>query len=215
MDERTQEQIRDYIRQYRDVYTREAIDHQLLGAGYTREEIAEGWSSLEGGASPGAVPGLEAAQAWRPYEGSGERPEVGAAPEQPLGSVIPTPPRQRSWDSGSDLAPASTRRGRVERGPVFWRTIILFILGSYVLFALFGSGFLFNIGFGGVGTWGCLLLIVSQAVGLIVGINMLNKNRQVAHGLLYGVLMTSVVIPAVLLLLGLGICLVFSISPAF
>lgn len=46
MDPQTQEQIRDYIWKHRYVYTREALDQQMLDAGYTKEEIEAAWKQV-------------------------------------------------------------------------------------------------------------------------------------------------------------------------
>lgn len=39
--------IADYIRQHRDTYTREAIEEQLLEAGYGRADIEAGWEEVD------------------------------------------------------------------------------------------------------------------------------------------------------------------------
>src|SRR4051812_31408323 len=40
--------LAEYIRRYRDDYTREAINQQLLSAGYTSVEIAAAWREVDG-----------------------------------------------------------------------------------------------------------------------------------------------------------------------
>ena len=42
------EDLAEYIRKYRDDYTREAINQQLLGSGYTPVEISAAWREVDG-----------------------------------------------------------------------------------------------------------------------------------------------------------------------
>jgi hypothetical protein len=118
----------------------------------------------------------------------------------------PTGPRPSRW--GDEYVPEYQRPKRVVNSPIFWVTLIGFIILSYALSALLSF-----LGprdqYGGTnpapGLIGGLLL---QLGGIIGGLIALGRNRPLAMGLLIGVLMTIVVLPVLFLCIGLGICLV-------
>ena len=169
-----------YIRQYREIYTREAITSQLLAAGYPQEEIEAAWAAVEADSAPG----------------------------------LPPPPavhgRTGNWDAGSSYV--EPRRKAIETGAKFWLTLIGFVLLSILLGALnvvpFGSIFGYDSPLAALGSVFCLGGVLLQVAGLVAGLVLLNKNRPVAQGLLFGVLISSVVIPALVFLILLGTCLV-------
>lgn len=169
-----------YIRQYREIYTREAITSQLLAAGYPREEIDAAW----------------------------------AAVEADVASDLPPPPadyrRTGGWDAGGSYV--QPRRKAIETGPRFWLTMIGFVLLSLLVGALnivpFGEIFGYNSPLAATGIVVCLVSLLLQIAAVITGLVLWNKNRAVAQGLLFGVFISSVVIPALVFFILLGTCLV-------
>jgi hypothetical protein len=169
--------IVQYIQQYRNTYTHEAIDQTLLTSGYSQADIEAAWNMVET-SSPQPIP----------YPPAG-----------------PTPSR---W--GDEYVPPYQRPKRVVNSPVFWLTLIGFIMVSYVIPPL-----LIFLGprdeYGGLSSasplsWGSYLLL--QLGAIVSGLIALGRSRPLAMGLLIGVLMTVVVLPVIFLCIGLGICLV-------
>src|SRR5262245_58061947 len=99
------QQITEYILQNRDTYTREAIDRQLLAAGYGQADISAAWDALH------AAPGQAASP----------------VPLPPRGPVPYGAPSR--W--GDEYTTPEQRPVRVVRSPVFWLVLIGFIVLSY------------------------------------------------------------------------------------
>src|SRR4051794_6826208 len=103
-----QAQIVQYIEQYRNIYTREAITQQLVSAGYTADDIAAAWRTVESWGAEGA--------------------RLSGGP--PAGALAPGIP-----DSAPGFAEALPRP-RVFSSPVFWLTLVGFILIAYIVPAI-------------------------------------------------------------------------------
>ncbi len=173
------DQIVEYIRQYRDTYSREAIDSRLLAAGYSSEQVSAAWAQL---ASEDA--------------------------NQPSQGYIPTPPNRTGWGDESYTPP---KKERVANRPIFWASLVGLIVLSYALPALllylsglssYNQGLSTTLGWLALASFGAL-----QIASIIGGLLALNRNRPLGLGLLYGVLMTVVVLPFTALFILLGICL--------
>ncbi len=170
-----------YIQQYREIYTREAITSQLLAAGYPQEEIEAAWAAVEADAAPNLPP-----------------PPAGY-------------PRTGGWDAGGSYV--KPRRKAIQTGASFWLTLMGFVLlsilaGALVLMWWLGFFGGYDSPLASVGSFTCYAAPLLQVIGLIVGLVLWNRNRAVAQGLLFGVLISSVVIPSVVFLILLGTCLV-------
>lgn len=176
------QQIVQYIAQYREVYSREAIDSQLLAAGYGRQEIDAAWAQASFQA------------AYPPSEGP-----------------IPTPPSAQVRAGWGDTDYQPPRNQRLVSRPLFWGVLIGFIVLSYGLPVLFLAlaGFTSdNTTLSSIFGWLTLgSFVVLQLAALVWGLLALNGNRLLGLGLLYGVLMTVVVLPFVAFFILLGICL--------
>lgn len=176
------DQIVQYIRQYRDTYSREAINSQLLGAGYSQQEIDAAWAQAS---SPQTV-------------------------YTPSASQIPTPPSEQVRTGWGDTGFQPPKKQRLANKPLFWGVLLGFIVLSYGLpvlcLVLAGmvndpnvSG---NLGWLALGSFGVL-----QLAAIVWGAMSSNRNPPLGMGLLIGVLMTVVVLPFVALFILLGICL--------
>jgi hypothetical protein len=175
------DQIVQYIRQYRDTYSREAINTQLLGAGYSRQEIDAAWAQVSVG-----------------------------TPYMPSEGQIPMPPSEQVRAGWGDTNYQPPRRQRVANRPLFWEILVGFTLLSYglpVLFLLIAgtvndSAISSLLGWLALGTFGVL-----QLAAIIWGALSSSRNPPLGMGLLFGVLMTVVVLPFVAFFIVLGICL--------
>jgi hypothetical protein len=184
------QQITEYIRQHSGTYTRNAIDTQLLSAGYAQADITAAWASLDA-------------------ETQGY-PE--ASPETARVEIPGAPPS--SW--GDDAVAPVQKPRRVVNSGVFWLTLLGFIVLSYGLPAALAispprdqSG-IPNF----TPAWvSFLALQIGALVGGIVALVM--KARPLAMGLLIGLLMVVVVVPVTVLLIGLGLCLALMSGTGF
>lgn len=183
------ERALQYIRQYRGIYTREAINQQLIANGIAPAEIEEAWQAVEAEAT--ATPGLPdyAPPSYGPPPGISGGPGPG-------GPYYNLPPQ----GYGRPFQP----RPRLRNNPQFWLTFIAFIIGVPLL----GLGLLYlsnNVGI----YFGYLIygLLVAGGVGAVY---YKDKNWAVSRGLLYG-LITVIVVPVVatfvFVVIIFGICL--------
>jgi hypothetical protein len=220
--------IIQYIQQNRGVYTREAIDRQLVANGYDPAEVAEAWRML--GAEEEAAPGPQGVPAVGPSEGdrgagdyirlhrdtyprdaidaqlqaAGYSPADIEAGWRNVSSVVPPPSR---W--GDDAAHQAPVRRRFASSPVFWLTMIGFILLSYGVPALFGWLFSLNAEtMPSAGLVSSVSFVLLQLGGIVGGILLQHRNRSVGMGFLIGVLMVVVVLPTLAFCIFFGICLV-------
>jgi hypothetical protein len=169
------ERALQYIRQYRGIYTREAITQQLIANGIPPEEIEEAWQAVEAGAN--STPGLPN------YEPPTYAPPSGTSAGSPGGGQYYNLPPQ---GYGRPFQP----RPRLRNNPQFWLTFLGFVIGTPLLGLLlvylsnrFSSFFAY--------------LIYAVLVGAGVGaIYYKDKNWAVSRGLLYG-LITVIVVPVV------------------
>jgi hypothetical protein len=166
------ERALQYIRQYRGIYTREAISQQLIANGISPAEIEGAWQAVEAEAT--ATPGLPdyAPPSYGPPTGG---PGAG-------GQYYNLPPQ----GYGRPFQP----RPRLRNNPQFWLTFIAFVIGVPLL------GLLLLYLSTNVGTYlGYLIYGVLIAAG-VGAVYYKDKNWAVSRGLLYG-LITVIVVPAV------------------
>jgi hypothetical protein len=138
-----------------------------------------------------------------------------AAPTVALSGTpgVPAAPPPRGWDAGSSAE--APRPRRVIASPLFWITLIGFVIGTYALpylAAFVGTNIDASNGSTNLTTWGgCGTLLLIQLAALIGGIALLRRNRPVAQGLFIGLLIADVVIPLIIL----GACVVLLTSYGF
>ena len=176
------QQIIEYILQNRDIYTREAIDRQLLDAGYAQGDIVAAWDAL------GAAP-EQAASA------------VPLPPEGPLPYGAPS-----RW--GDEHISPEQRPKRLVSSPLFWSVLLGFIALSYgvpAILAISPSRDQFGLPNFNLVWISFVLLQVGAIVG---GIIALGRNRPLGMALLIGVLMVVVVLPVISFGILLGVCVV-------
>jgi hypothetical protein len=186
------QQITEYIIQNRDTYTREAIDRQLLDAGYAQADITAAWDSLNAtlqGPPPDAY------------------------------SPVPAPPGQLPYGVpsrwGDEYTSPEQRPARVTRSPLFWTVLLAFIVVSYAVPALVAiypirdaTGLPnFN------PVW--IIFLLLQIGAIVGGLIALGRNRPVGMALLIGVLMVVVVLPVCAFGILLGVCVVFLTGTRF
>jgi hypothetical protein len=169
-----------YIRQNRDIYTREAIDRQLLNAGYNPADVEAAWNAVE--AESPLQPGAEGIP--RP---PGSRWGDDTAPVQQPEQVTRSP---RFWALLGGIILASY----VPLGLLFW----------YIITTPQFEGV------GTTSTFLLVLVGVLQLAALIAGLMLFNRpdQRPTALGLLIGLLMADIVLPFIALCIFFGICVV-------
>jgi hypothetical protein len=174
--------IPNYIRQNRDIYTQEAIDRALVDAGYDPADIQAAWAAIES----------EQATS-RPLDQSG----IPAQPASRWGDDTLAEPRRRNvastgqfWLTLGGFIAASY----VVTGLLWW--IILQIpydsRGGFDVLPLAFYG-------------------VLQLGALIAGIAFFNRNPPVAYGFLFGLLTVNILLPFIGFFILFGICL-YSLS---
>jgi hypothetical protein len=170
--------IIQYIRQYRSVYTREAIDRQLAAAGYDPAEVEQTWWLLEN-----------------------EMPTTDAPPE-----AMPPMPGSRWGDDPAHDPPKSRRFANTPAFWFTLLGFIVLSYGLPILLGwLLSLNFdtQRNAGLFSTATFGLL-----QLGGIVGGLLLLGRRRPAAMGLLIGVLTVVVVLPIVSFCILFGICLV-------
>jgi len=175
------DQIVEYILQNRNTYSREAIDSQLEAAGYPQNEIEAAWSQVA-------------------YQDTLAQ----------SGGQVPYPPSAQVQAGWGDTDYQPPKKTRVINQGLFWGVLFGFIVLSYGLPILFGylAGISQNTQIASFLGWSVLgSFLLLQLVAVIWGVAALQRNRPLAFGLIYGVVMTVVVLPFAALFLVLGICL--------
>ena len=118
-----------YIRENRPIYTREAIRQRLLEAGHAEADIDAAWAAVEADApSPPAPPAAP----------PGEPSDAPFTPDQFRAPAAGEP----TGDHAAVQAPAAgPRQPRfpVVNSPLFWVTLIGYILGMYIVAPLIGG----------------------------------------------------------------------------
>ncbi len=178
------ERILEYIRQYRGIYTREAITRQLINNGFTAEQVEEAWKTVEAASGPTA--GL---------------------PEYNPPSYAPPPPGSgpanfQGFPPGANYGRPYQPRPRLRNNSQFWLALIGVIFGLPIVAGVLSY-------FAGSYTAYPSALVTIGV--LVAGIYYSNKNYALSRGLLYGLLVV-VVLPMVLgfiaIVIIFGICLV-------
>jgi hypothetical protein len=177
------EDLVSYIEQNRDIYTREAINKQLLDAGYQSVEIGAAWKEVDARHAPPA-----------PASGAGDTGDIPAPPPAGWGDAAPVPAPQKP----------------VVAMPAFWGVLAFFIAVSYVplgiLFYLASSNPDIS---SQLATVGMVLFGALQVAGLVGGAMVLRANRARGMGFLVGVVTVVVLLPCVALFVLLGTCLTY------
>lgn len=179
-----------YIEQNRDTYTREAINKQLLDAGYQSVEIGAAWKEVDARHAPLPLPPPPPPA---PFA-SGDTDDIPAPPSSGWGDNAPVPAPQKP----------------VVAMPAFWGVLAVFILVSYV-----PLGILFYVSSNNpeissqLATVGLVLFSAIQLAGLIGGAMVLRVNKARGMGFLVGVVTVVVLLPCVVFFVLLGTCLTY------
>jgi len=206
------ENIINYIRQYRFTYTREAITQQLLKQGYDSAEVETVWQAVEVGTvqSPPPYPGAGASPAYQPPV----NPNSGPTPDQT--SSFNSAPNQPSSGYGLGAAPyyfpgqqAVIELPRLRSQPKFWLAFFSFLIGVPIVSGIMG-GIGGSISGSGSTAFTLPIFFVAVVIGLIYAIRVNSRNRAVAQGIIYAIMVQfvlGVVVPFVFVIILLGICI--------
>jgi hypothetical protein len=195
-----------YIRDNRPIYTREAIRRRLIEAGHAEADVDAAWAAVEADAPPPPTP---------------VGPPPAAPPADPAGApsdALFTPDQFRAPAAGAPIGdaaavqtpPASQGRPRfpVLNSPLFWVTLVGYILGMYIVAPLIG-GALADLDDSGV--VGGLLWLILWLGGLVAGVVLRRRNEPVALGLLLGFVLVvglPIALGFIAIVIIAGICLV-------
>jgi uncharacterized protein Smg (DUF494 family) len=202
------EAIREYIRQNRDVYTRDAIDEQLRAAGYAPQKIEQAWSNAAEPPTEQSIPQqagttdpqLNAVGAYiRQNRGTYTREEIDAQ----LREAGYTPEEiEQAW--GLVAEPAAEQpipkgqRPLPPRGRFILAWVLLFIvlgiiqLATWLLATFSGSSTLLHQMIG----WLNALFVVVEAGTLIGGLLLLSRNYPLGRVML-GLVVASIALGSI------------------
>jgi hypothetical protein len=194
-----------YIRDNRPIYTREAIRRRLIEAGHAEADIDAAWAAVEADEPPPAPGGPPAAAP--PGEPSEAPSDAPFTPDQFRAPAAGEAPGERA---AVQAPPASPSRPRfpVLNSPLFWVTLVGYILGMYIVAPLIGSAFA---GIDDSGLLGGLIWLFLWLGGLVAGILLRPRNEPVALGLLLGFVLVvglPIVLGFIAIVIIAGICIV-------
>ncbi|HUS14295.1 MAG TPA: hypothetical protein VM536_04665 [Chloroflexia bacterium] len=186
-----QDPLVTYIRQTRHTYSREAITQHLAAAGHSAAAIAAAWQAAD------APPDTAETALVRGAALGGLPAGTRISAEPPEGGP-PVRPRARS-------------------SPVFWFTLLGFIVLNYVLgAAMAGVPTMLDVPYDSalrglpVAAWALV-----QVAVLIAGAVLYRRNRPLALGLLLGLLFGDIILPILAVALFFGACLVMLATNTF